>query len=271
MASGFSRAALGHQVPANVTFQDVDAVLRAIAHLDREPVIEGYDNGDDHDMETQDDELEDDRVQLDGQWYPLDLVRHILLAHPEALEQLHERGGPTKWLDFPQGRPGPDDLPPDQPEVDELLANRVRSAQQTALHLAEIVKRQQQPEAPPLPLDLAAGVERTLAGVAQSLRSAMPDELRLEPTATLRVSIKDDRWEGQWDRSSRIIDLRQLFWQEAQSQANLDAAVADRLAFAVWQELHNGNAVVPGFRAGSKNGNHVELIWLSPLLALRRS
>jgi hypothetical protein len=137
--------------------------------------------------------------------------------------------------------------------------------------LAEIVKRQQKPEEPPMPLDLAAGIERTLAGVAQSLRSAMSPALRLEPTATLRLSVKDDRWEGQWDRSSLIIDLRQLFCLEAQSHANFDAAVADRLAFAVWQQLRDGNPVLPGFRAGSKDGNNVELIWLSPLVALRRS
>jgi hypothetical protein len=230
--------------------EDEQFILETVANLRTPPTI--HKGGED--------DTDDDQVLLNDQWLPLGRVRETLLNNENMMEQLFNQGVPLEWLEYPQGRVGLTELPPDQAQVDDTLHELAQRTFNIAQSLA--VRVYGQAVALP-PAELTEGILRTLGGVAQSIRSVMPRPLRRKGEAILVI---EDSWQGPegywaWETNRERLNLRALFVNEGQLVGNLNDTVSANLAIQVWEDLVQGENVLPGFSVYDHESGTVRLLW----------
>jgi hypothetical protein len=235
-------------------------ILQAVTDLREPPPIQ----------EGAEEDEDDDRAQLNGQWLPLELVRDTLLRHEGLLDELSARGVPLHWLEYPHGRTVPGDVPPDQAEIDALqyeLARRPFTiAEGLALRLRGVPVHESALGDRQLS-ELTSNVWRTLGGVTQSIRSGMPRALRRKGEAAFLLRETEAGLQGHWEtEEAASVDLRALFVNEGQLVGQLEEAAADHLAGLVWEDLQHGEDVLPGFHVSEGGSREVRLTWQRPVV-----
>jgi hypothetical protein len=236
-------------------------ILAAVANLREPPEI--CEGGEDNDY--------DDQVLLNDKWLSLAQVRETLLSHENIMKYLFDRGVPLEWLEYPEGRSGPTELPPDQAQVDDALYELARRAFNLAESLA--IRVHEGVEEPLILTEhdvhtaLTEGILRTLGGVAQSIRSSMPRPLRRRGKA---IFIIEAILEGYWEADPKRLHLPALFVNEGQLVGGLSDAVAAKLARLVWDDLVlSEDNVLPGFTVCDREPNMVRLLWQRPVIGIR--